>query len=101
MKSTLMAGETILGILTYKYSDWPRAFYAFEPAPAYESVRAIFDTRGRLIASDEELAAAEPLDLRVIDEDGGSLRLLFIFISEGEAVVRSGLIRQAADETPA
>ena len=97
MALTLLAGDTPLGTLTYKDMDWPRTYYSFEPTPEYDAFREILDLRGSPTASAQNMAAAEKLDLRVITENGRCLRLLFIFISGDEAIIRQGLIRQEPD----
>jgi hypothetical protein len=90
---TLYAGDTRLGILTYRDMDWPVTYFTFEPTPEFDNFRHILDVRGNRSAFQENMAAAEKLDLRVIREDGKCIRMLSVFIDGNKATLRQGLIR--------
>jgi hypothetical protein len=90
---TLCAGDIRLGILIYKDMDWPLTYFTFKPTPEFDSFRHILDVHGNRSAFQENLAAAEKLDLRVISEAGKCIRMLSVYIDGNEASLRQGLIR--------
>jgi hypothetical protein len=98
MPLILYAGDKQLGTLTFQGVDHPRTYYSFEPAPAFKAFQDILDLRGRHMASEENMAAAEKLDLRVIAEDGTCRRLEFIFIDGNGAVIRAGFVRAEPED---
>jgi len=94
MPDILYAGDKLLGTLTYEDMDWPRYYFQFDPAPEFETYRRVLDLQGSPRATEENIAAAGELDLRVVSEDGECIRPQFIFIDGRKATIRQGFIRE-------
>lgn len=90
----LYAGDTRLGALVYKDTDWPLTYCIFEPTPEFDSFHHILDVHGNRSLFQENMAAAEKLDLRVISEDGKLFKMLSVFINGNKAELRPGLTRR-------
>jgi hypothetical protein len=91
----LMRGEEVLGTLRPNGGDFPWVFCKFEPAEAFEEVRALFDEFTRLAdgedfeAQDESFARIESLGLRLESSEGSrDFGEFFIEIRGDEASIR-------------